>query len=81
MKPESVTDRYINNLIRRGKNDTYEIERIQRDIASVDNIPVGVYFSVALSVPMEDHRQILAIGATPLAAIQRALEKDGVQLR
>lgn len=81
MAPQQVTERYIRMLLVTGKNDRYEIVTVGRQIASVDNIPVGSYYGVAVAVPTEDFRELLGIGATPSAALRRALEKDGVTFR
>lgn len=81
MSPQNVTDRYINNLLRNGKNDDYETHTISRQVSTVDNIPVGIYYTVNLAKPAADFQEFIGIGATPNAALRRALEKDGVTFR
>lgn len=79
--PQEVTSRYSNSLLRDGKNDHYEISLVQRNIAQVDNIPVGTYYTVVIAEPTEDFRETTGIGATPIMALSRALAKAGVTFR
>ncbi len=81
MAPQQVTERYVRALLVEGKNDRYEIVTVGRQIAAVDNIPVGTYYGVSVAVPSDNFRELLGIGATPVAALRRALEKDGVTFR
>lgn len=79
--PQEVTTRYLNNLLREGKNDKYEIRLVQQNISHVDNVPVGVYYTLAIVEPSDDFRETIGIGATPIAALTRALTKSGVTFR
>lgn len=81
MSPQNVTDRYINNLLRNGKNDDYETHTVSRQIATVSNIPVGIYYSVTVTKPAADFKEFVGIGATPNEALRRALQQDGVTFR
>lgn len=76
--PQSVTSRYASNLVRDGRNRDFEIDAIVRKPALVDGHLVGHYYAATVV------HQILraeGIGASPLQATTRALEKLGVTFR
>lgn len=77
---QNVTSRYSNRILLLGRNDTFELESLVQKIATVDNLPVGVYFeaSIKRTVGFEN---CAAVGATPRQAVQRSLEKHGVTFR
>lgn len=79
--PQSVTDRYTRNLLISGQNDRYEIVTVSRQINQVDNIPTGIYFTVTITVPTANFIEHVGLGATPVCALRRALEKAGVTFR
>lgn len=80
--PQSVTQRYVTNLIRAGKNNVFHILSITRTIAVEDEVCVGHYYRVVIGAYEEpETMKSCAAGVTPGQALTRALEKFGVTFR
>jgi hypothetical protein len=78
--PQQVTIRYIGRLLRRGRNDNFELINLLRQNATHDDIIIGHYYE-AIILRLNDSASETAAGVTPLQAIQRALSKSGVTFR
>ena len=79
--PQQVTDRYVRNLINKGKNNDFEIITLQREQATHDGIVIGEYYDIIIRKPMPDHSSERASGVTASQAVRRALAKFGVTFR
>lgn len=76
--PQSVTQRYISNLIHNGRNKEFDIEMITMKEHVVESTTVGYYFTTrVLSKTGAEH----AHGATIQQAVHNALLKHGTTFR
>jgi hypothetical protein len=78
--PQSVTERYVSNLLHYGRNKEFDIASVNREIHTHDNICVSVYFTVIV-IHGTTYKSEFAAGATVQQATRRALEKHGVTFR
>jgi hypothetical protein len=78
--PQQVTIRYIARLLRRGRNDEFELINLLRQNATHDDIIIGHYYE-AIILRLNDSASKTAAGVTPHQAVQRALSKSGVTFR
>jgi hypothetical protein len=79
--PQNVTNRYISNLVNRGRNHEFEIVVLQRAQALHDGIVVGTYYDTIILKPMPDQASERASGVTAAQAVRRCLTKFGVTFR
>jgi hypothetical protein len=77
--PQAVTERYISNLLKGGINDAFEIRELISKDSVVDGVIVGCYYEVTIGAINKPY--VSAVGATPMQAVRRALEKHGVTFR
>lgn len=75
--PQQVTTRYISNLLRRGKNDIFEITKLIQQDSIYDGITIGSYYLATVQRQSAE----TAAGVTPEQAVLRALAKHGVTFR
>jgi hypothetical protein len=76
--PQNVSVRYSRNLLVEGRNSHFEIESVRQQIAkSPGGLPCGIYF-VAEVKNYPSFEISRAEGASPEAAVSRALEAFGV---
>lgn len=76
--PEQATKTYVANLLLKGKNDTFEIDRVEQQVQVIDGDAVGFHFEAVVKLT-SDFGTKKGYGATPRQAVQRALSKHGVQ--
>lgn len=76
--PQSVTEHYIGNLIRNGRNKEFDIDHIQMKESIIDGTLVGYYFYVRILSKQDAHN---AHGATIAQAVRNCLIKYGVTFR
>lgn len=79
--PQNMSSRYLRKLLVEGQNEIFELVRVERRINQVDNIPIGIYFIVTIANHTDDFKEVSCVGATPEAALRRALESSGVTFR
>lgn len=79
--PQSVTERYITNLINYGRNREFDIVKVTRETTTVDDQQVGVWFSSSVAKGTDLVHDKVGCGATISQAVRRALEKHGVTFR
>lgn len=79
--PQNMSSRYVRALLVEGKNDLFELVRVERRINSIDNIPIGIYFIATICSPTNDFTEASCVGATPEAALRRVLAAHGVTFR
>lgn len=77
--PQSVTQRYLSNLIHNGRNHEFDIDILIRRSNMVDGTVCGYYFTAKVVSTADILFE--CSGATPTQAIQRCLEKHGVTFR
>lgn len=78
--PQSVTTRYVTNLLIHGQNDTFGLMSIKAEATIVGNANIGTHYIASVGVETEPDSKH-GYGATPLAAVRRALECWGVTFR
>jgi hypothetical protein len=78
--PKEVTTRYTNNLMRKGRNDIFELCKLVPQDTELDGLVVGHYF-LATVKRSSNGTEETSPGITPLHAVQRALAKHGVTFR
>lgn len=78
--PQAVTTRYTQALIRDGVNDDFIIEHIACFDNLVDGHHCGFYFTAEIEARAAE-KILSASGATPSAAVTRALTAHGVTFR
>lgn len=76
--PQSITARYISNLLHDGQNKDFVLDSLQAISNLVEEVKVGHYYK-AILMHLKDTQ--IGIGATPAQAVQRSLEKFGVTFR
>lgn len=79
--PQSVTERYVSNLLSNGQNKEYSINALRRQTTLVNEDFVGYHWVVTVESATAVVNPAAASGATPAQAIRRALEKLGVTFR
>lgn len=82
--PQNVSERYVNNLLRNGKNNLFFLHYMQLENAEVDGHVIGQYIRVELCAHNKFTQPSPAwqgVGATPSQAVRRALEKFGVTFK
>lgn len=81
--PQSVTERYVSNLLHYGRNKEFDIDYIKKIDNVVEDENVGVYFVARVNVTNQNAGPFgrMANGATIQQALRRALEKHGVTFR
>jgi hypothetical protein len=72
--PQSVTERYVSNLLHYGRNKEFDIDYIKQMPNVVEDENVGYYYVVRIG-------NQTANGATIQQAVHRCLEKHGVTFR
>jgi hypothetical protein len=80
MTPQNVTSRYARNLLVKGLNNEFEILGLKRTYSEVDNLTIGVYYTVIIKDLSKGFTKDAA-GVTPEQAVNRCLEKYGVTFR
>ena len=78
--PQNVTSRYTRNLLVKGENNEYVIINMNRKTNMVDELIIGYYYAVEITVLGARTTQT-AIGVTPEQAVHRCLTKHGVSFR
>lgn len=73
-----MTRRYVTNLLKKGKNDEFEILDLKRQYTDVDGLAIGMYYTILIK--SKDWKKDAA-GVTPLQAVERCLQKHGVTFR
>lgn len=79
MIPQSVTSRYISNLIDRGANESFRLDSITCHRFCVEEEHCGFFFKAG--VIQGDSVLHSGVGASPIAAVKTALAKAGVTFR
>lgn len=83
--PQSVTERYVSNLIHNGRNKEFDITTINRDITELQGRVIGVFYRVCILNPHITEPSVvnkaLGVGATIAQAVRHALELHGVTFR
>lgn len=79
MIPQQITHRYVNRLLTEGRTPDFDISTLSRRDNLASNEVVGHYYEVTVIDHAEGIR--LGVGATPIAAVRRALVKFGVTFR
>lgn len=74
----TFTRRYASNLLKKGKNNEFELLDLKRQYTDVDGLAVGIYYQVLIKGTQWKKD---AAGVTPLQAVERCLEKHGVTFR
>ena len=77
--PQQVGSRYARNVLRRGRNDIFELIKLLQQESTYDGISIGSYYVV--TILRTGYSAETAAGVTPDQAIQRALAKHGVTFR
>lgn len=80
--PQNASNRYISNLLNKGRNDDFELIGLAQQNATHDGIVVGSYYNISLrrhSNPESDPG--IAAGVTPSQAARRCMRKFGVTFR
>ncbi len=78
--PQAVTSRYASNLLVHGSNDVFGLMAIDTHATVVNGTNLGTHYSATVATDFEPDGKI-GYGATPLAAVRRALEMWGVTFR
>ena len=76
----TFTRRYASNLLKKGFNNEFTIQVITRQHSIVEELVVGYYYMAALT-NNGTRLQRDSVGATPLQAVERCLEKHGIAFR
>jgi hypothetical protein len=76
--PQSVTERYVSNLLHYGRNKEFDIEMVTMRENIVDATQVGIYFTVRV---LSKTGAESGVGATIAQAVRQALTKHGVTFR
>lgn len=82
--PQSVTERYVSNLIHNGRNKEFDIKIITQYDAMIEEHIVGVYYRARLlpaNVADNGANVRVGVGATLALAVRNALEQHGVTFR
>lgn len=79
--PQSVSRRYAYNLLHNGSNKTFELEKVEQQIArTAGGLPCGFYFTAAVKRSV-GFAAYPGEGITPLDAVVSALTAAGVTFR
>lgn len=79
--PQSVSRRYAHNLLARGSNRTFEIERVEQKITQTPGgLPCGFYYDVHIKRTV-GFDLTSGEGMTPVEATVAALRACGVTFR
>lgn len=76
--PQNLTDRYVSALLYNGRNNRFDLLKLEQQASIVGQETVGYYYNAVvenLGVTKE------ANGPTPMCAVKRALEKHGVNFK
>jgi hypothetical protein len=78
--PQNVSSRYAYRLLREGRNDPFELVKVDRHESTHDGLVVGHYYEATIvkRILMNGPNSHTASGATPQQAVERALERAGV---
>lgn len=77
--PQSVTERYVSNLIMHGSNKEFSIDIVTRRSIGVEGDHIGFYYTV--KTIDNTNKEIDASGPTIACAVRAALIKHGVTFR
>lgn len=78
--PQSVTERYVSNLIHYGRNKEFSIVAITEQESIHNGIVVGNFYSVSIRPALEPTTKS-SYGATIARAVRHCLEDYGVTFR
>lgn len=78
--PQSVTDRYVSNLLSAGINNEFRIDSIQCLPWVTEEVHCGHYFKATI-MPLDRTDMITSVGPTIHQALRHTLSKAGVTFR
>jgi hypothetical protein len=76
--PQSVTERYVSNLLRDGQNADFTITKLESTPVIIEGVHCGLFFTAHIDAMSAG---ITAVGPTPSSALRNALTKFGVTFR
>jgi hypothetical protein len=76
--PQHASNRYISNLLNRGRNDDFDLVSITRENATHDGIIVGGYYNISVR---HIEATLTASGVTPAQAARRCMKRFGVTFK
>lgn len=78
--PQNVTSRYLTNLLHEGRNADFDILLIEQKENIVEEQSCGYYYKAAVWC-LSKQETVHVVGASPVVALRRALEKFGVTFK
>lgn len=74
--------RYVSHLLRKGKNDSFQICAVAREVHQIEGTVLGYYYKCLVRYHPEVEGKVHpGYGQTPEAAVRDALTKHGVTFR
>ena len=78
--PQNVSTRYITHLLQAGQTADFGLMSLKAEATIVGNANIGTHYVASVGVETEPDSRI-GYGATPYAAVRRALECWGVTFK
>lgn len=75
--PQNVSNRYANAILTNGSNRVFSLMALDTHATIQNNVNLGTHYSATVAIDLEPYSKC-GYGATPLAAVRRALELWGV---
>ena len=77
--PQSVTERYVTNLLHNGVNSEFRLDSLTCYPFCAEEQICGYYYKASVIPNVSD--MVVGVGPTPQAALKNALSKAGVTFR